>query len=835
MNAQAPTIVCGGGEDRRNAVEAAGGPPGKPNGLDYLEVIPNPGSPPALNVYFLFDVSGAGLTAANFAIAGGERITGITVKTATPHAGAANALDLAIDVEGDFSTYTLLLQQPNQPDQVLSGFDRQLRAVEFHFHLDCAGRFDCKATHVCPPPPPPLVTINYLAKDYPTFRQLMLDRMSLLAPSWTERRTADAGVAMVELIAYAADRLSYRQDVAATEAYLATARLRTSVKRHVRLVDYDMHDGANARAWLHFEVGADTGTTAAPAIKPGDRFVTKLPGAPFRLSNTVATYAAIAQTRAQVFEAIGSVMTLYQSHNRMALYNWSSTECCLPTGATEATLVGAYPELGAGSVLMLAEARGPETGNEEDADPTRRCPVRLTRAAPGVDALNGTPVTDIWWDEDDALPFPLCVAHSTGSDENRVTFINVSVALGNMALVDHGRTIGLPLETLPQPTATVTAGHRFRPKLPDTGLIFAGPNPYASDGTLSVSCAAAGAVDPTTALPLALAVLSTLTIPNVLGGPPEVQVQSWTPVRSLFDPALADSPFAFVIEVETDGTAYLRFGDGVDGAAPEPGAAFTTNGYRVGEMDLGNVGAETITHTFLTNPAILSVTNPQPASGGSAPESIETARARAPYAFRSQKRAVTLDDYAHVATQCPTVSVLRAVATNRVTRSWRTVLVTVELTGGARLDAAGRQRLIDWLDVYRMAGLDVDFENARLIPLELGMHVCVDPSYRQSDVQQVLIEKFSDRILPDGSKGVFYPDNFTLGDPVYLSPFYAAAQAISGVVSVTVDVFRRSDQPNGDGIAAGYLKPGRAEAFTLRNNPDFPEQGLFTLTLDGGR
>ena len=76
--------------------------------------------------------------------------------------------------------------------------------------------------------------IDYLAKDYEGFRRLMLDRLSLLAPGWRERSAADLGVALVELLAYAADNLSYRQDAIANEAYLNTARQRISVRRHAR-------------------------------------------------------------------------------------------------------------------------------------------------------------------------------------------------------------------------------------------------------------------------------------------------------------------------------------------------------------------------------------------------------------------------------------------------------------------------------------------------------------------------------------------------------------------------------------------------------------------------
>ena len=64
----------------------------------------------------------------------------------------------------------------------------------------------------------------------------MLDRISTLMPDWEESSPADLGVALVELMACVGDRLSYRQDAVATEAYLETARRRVSVRRHARLV-----------------------------------------------------------------------------------------------------------------------------------------------------------------------------------------------------------------------------------------------------------------------------------------------------------------------------------------------------------------------------------------------------------------------------------------------------------------------------------------------------------------------------------------------------------------------------------------------------------------------
>ena len=82
-------------------------------------------------------------------------------------------------------------------------------------------------------------------------------------PEWRERNAADLGIALVEVLAYVGDRLCYAQDAVATEAYLGTARRRASVRRHARLVDYAMHDGANARVWVQVR-----STAPAPVDPP---------------------------------------------------------------------------------------------------------------------------------------------------------------------------------------------------------------------------------------------------------------------------------------------------------------------------------------------------------------------------------------------------------------------------------------------------------------------------------------------------------------------------------------------------------------------------------------
>ena len=52
----------------------------------------------------------------------------------------------------------------------------------------------------------------------------------------------------------------------------------------------------------------------------------------------------------------------------------------------------------------------------------------------------------------------------------------------------------------------------------------------------------------------------------------------------------------FVVEIEFDGTARLRFGDDVNGLRPESDSVFTA-AYRVGNGTAGNVGADTLIHS----------------------------------------------------------------------------------------------------------------------------------------------------------------------------------------------------------------------------------------------
>jgi predicted phage baseplate assembly protein len=288
----------------------------------------------------------------------------------------------------------------------------------------------------------------------------------------------------------------------------------------------------------------------------------------------------------------------------------------------------------------------------------------------------------------------------------------------------------------------------------------------------------------------------------------------------------------FVVEVETGGTAMLRFGDGQHGERPADGAVFLAT-YRVGNGQAGNVGATAIAHVVSADSGLAGVVNPMPAAGGVEPETALAIRRDAPQAFEVQERAVTEADYATVSARNPAVS--QAAATFRWTGSWYTSFVTADRADGLAVDQGFETGLADYLEYYRMAGVDLEVSGPVLVPLKIDLFVCVDPSYLRADVLGSLLARLGSGVGPDGVPGLFHAGRLAFGQPVYLSTVYATAQQVPGVQSVTVDTFARLFDDAGTGLRDGVLPMSRLELAQCANDPDFPDHGVLTIAAGGGR
>ncbi len=806
------------------------------NGIDYLEVLDKKApqdSPRQRTLLVRCFKPVTNINGSNVRIKGGvrndPRINPVRVEWAFPAnlngapftgeeialfkklSNSGNVLVVRTGSYGDYSTYLLSLTE-SANDKPLTGFDPQLSSVEFSFKVECPEVFDCRQKEECSVERLPDPPIDYLARDFASFRQLMLDRMAVIMPDWKERNLADVGITLVELLAYSADHLSYYQDAVATEAYLGTARKRISVRRHARLLDYFMHDGCNARAWVCIEVNDDVVVLLKEdkKTKSRTRFLTRFEDAPFvdrdRLKEVLSLY------HPEVFEPMHSA-TLYRAHNAISFYTWNDDQCCLPRGATSATLEDNLTNrlhLFKGDVLILEERLGPATGFQADADISHRHAVRLKEVLPDIDPLTKTPVVKIEWEGQDALPFPFCI--STVIKD--VQYTDVSVVHGNVVLADHGMTGDEEPEKEELKVETHSEG-RFRPRLRQSGITFCVP--YDDE---------IARIKPT----------SYVMEQNVHDALPAVELHEnsevWTAKRDLLRSGRFDRNF--VVEMDEKGIAHLRFGDDTKGKKPVSSMKAT---YRTGNGTKGNVGSNAIHHVIPAGVAIKPETvkriwNPLPSKGGTDPEPVEQVRLYAPWKFRTQKRAVTENDYAEIAQRYPDVQ--KAVGTLLWTGSWYTMLVTVDRKEGRPVNDDFRNELFNFMEGFRLAGYDLEIESPIFVSLYIKMTVCVKPGYFSPDVEYALLRTFSNMDMQGGSRGFFHPDNFTFGKPVYLSKVVAEAMKVPGVLWVDVTDFRRWGQPQGNELKDGEISFGRLEIARLDNDRNEQENGKIEFLMKGG-
>jgi hypothetical protein len=823
------------------------------NGIDYVEV----GDDGVTLCVHLFGDIPEGIGIANVRVSGGDRIVGLRVLSVSeeyqPDMHDDACLRVELDREGDFSPYCLCLVDSASGTDSTSwiaypGFDPRYACAELRFRLACGRDLDCCVQTPCARPATPLPEINYLARDYESFRQLFLDRMALDVPAWQERHVPDVGIAVIEVMAYVADYLSYYQDAVATEAYLQTARRRISVRRHARLVDYRMHEGCNARVLVTLSLAAGEVSIALAELlllapPPGQGDVT--PGA--------ITETQLAAARAQgavVFEPMaldgaGSI-TVVAAHSAIRLYTWGGELCCLPSGSTQAVLLDASPEralkLKEGDLLIFEEMLGTATGNPADANPLHRHGVRLTSVRELTDPLDGSLLLQVGWDACDALPFDLRLSVRRPAPD--CSWIHdVSLARGNVLLVDHGDHVrpaedcwlvpgtthygccaceGAPQDVTRPPGET---SHTLQ----DSPLTWAEPLPAESHAPVCRLLAR----DPRQALPQ-LRVHGGQTGDVPVDGV-SVDAKAWQARSDLLQSGPDDRHY--VVEMDDDGEAHLRFGDGVSGRQPDAGDFFCAQ-VRVGNGPAGNVGRESIVWFALKSgvaPSGVLPRNPLPATGGTAPESLTEVKQFAPGAFRAKPlRAIIADDYAQFAERQPGIQ--DAACQLAWAGSWFEADVVLDPQGRDSLDPAMATAVKRALWPYRRIGHDLAVLGARYVPLIVELSVCVLPEFLLAHVKAELTHRFSAGHRSDGQPGFFHPDRLVLGGPVLESALIAEAQAVTGVAHVEVITLARADGGrSGDVPADGELHMASVEIAQVDNDPDHPDHGRMVLTMRGGR
>jgi hypothetical protein len=613
------------------------------------------------------------------------------------------------------------------------------------------------------------------------------------------------------------------------------------VRRHVRLVDYDLHDGLGARGWLAVEAAANPpGFQAVPAgtdawaRSEGGRVVG------FEVGDGLADVIA-----ARTFR-------VHRNRNKLAAHVWEGDEpdplaslrplpaTCLPVGSTSVYVQGHVASLFAAGERVFLVTEPP--ADQRDM-PIRRALVTLTAAADELDPLGtalgtGGNVTRLDWKEPTAFEMDLRWLWVLG---NAVPITAGVTQTSDFSIGPSTQPVSAAIERV-----GAEASIAFLHTLPDRdgeALVRLGDDPRAATPELDL-------------VELAL--------------PAGTEGKRWTWRRTLIG-SISAEPEDEVFTLD-DGSwqrtvgyqrlggevvhydylagigSTIRFGDGEFGRVPARGNArpgedkFFRARYRLGNGARGNLPADTIRWADSTGalgfgdvglPFIASVTNPLPTSGGVDPETLVEAKRDAPEAYRAiTYRAVRPEDYDELAERLPWVQ--RAGTQFRWTGSWLSAFTTADPAHVDELPADQRVELTRYLDRFRMAGREVHVLAPRYADLQLEIEVCVAPEAYPADVEQRIMLVLAGRGGVRPIVGFFDPDHFTFGTPLDRSELEAAVQRVAGVRAVKEISIARPGWFEKRPFLEAYYQPAIDEVIRVDNDPIHPNRGSVSVRTEGG-
>jgi predicted phage baseplate assembly protein len=268
----------------------------------------------------------------------------------------------------------------------------------------------------------------------------------------------------------------------------------------------------------------------------------------------------------------------------------------------------------------------------------------------------------------------------------------------------------------------------------------------------------------------------------------EVRVNDvlWQEVPSLYGlPAHSQS---YVVRHDDDGKVALIFGDGISGARLPTGRENVVATYRSGIGPGGEVDAGSLTLLQTRPLGIREVTNPLPAGGAAAPETLTEARTNAPLTVLTLDRIVSLQDFEHFARAFAGIG--KAQAVSLWDGETRLVHLTVAAANGEPLDPNSElsTALIKAVDAARDPAQRVRIDSFQPLFFNVAAKVLVDPRYSVAtvlaDVEAALHTAFA-----------FAKRSF--GQAVTAAEVVTMIQKVPGVVATDLDrLYRVTDPPS---------------------------------------
>lgn len=806
------------------------------NGIERAYISLPPGPQPAfawLDIDFYNDIDLADIVddinntpkipADVFSIAGGSRIRGdadggpITVTEVHTVAGQ-NRLRVKIAPIGDYSSYYLQIKDKSYAiDPLFAGITFKFRPG--CFNINCAPLSTYTAASVEP-------VIDYLAKDFDSFKHLLINAMRERVPEWQPTSEADLDQVLIDLIAADADEISDFQDRVMNEGYFSRARKRVSLARYARLMDYHIHQGNQADTWLALQVNVDS------VINQG-----------FGVWSSNAWH----DNDAVIFAGLHD-QACFTDLNTLSLYTWGGVVTALEVGAREADLIattGVMTQVEADNLrdllrredinyLLVQQKLNPETGTENGVDKSARQILQLLKTGDDApqsleDPVNATWYVRVRWRVQDKLQRRYCfITNCSGLLPTE----NVSVFHGNLLKIAHGRL------------------HQTVFKAPGENLAYADDSQFVHSSETHYEDSGWGVLCTLPYTPLSYRD----TLP---GGEQPTRSSLRIEVSGFADPWEEQSDliesesddFHFIVETDELHISRIRFGNNINGRAL-PDMAEVHCYYQIGRGSEGNVGADALRgfdDSASGYPNVDKVWNPLDVINGRDPEPRREIIRRVPEAYRErQLRAVTLEDYVKRAEELEEVS--HAYARYGWTGSWRTVRISIDPAGTDEFSDELREKISAHLDAVRLIGEDLEIRRAQYASLDIVLKVCAHPDYWPEDLAHELEAEFSDGYTTSGLEGFFHPDRWTFGQALHASQIIGRALSVKGVERVLSLSMRRWYGNSGAASGSITLSPADLpvnevtiievepfEIIQVASDPNHLEKGRIQFDILGGR
>lgn len=299
----------------------------------------------------------------------------------------------------------------------------------------------------------------------------------------------------------------------------------------------------------------------------------------------------------------------------------------------------------------------------------------------------------------------------------------------------------------------------------------------------------------------------------VVGGSLSVTVNEgvgaalWREVTSLLDEQGREAIYS--LDIDEYGGTIVVFGDDVNGKIPAIGSRIVVS-YRVGGGLVGNVAAETLTDLVNSVPGVLTVTNLLAATGGMDAEKLSDIRRNAPKSLRTLRRAVSLEDFASLASQVPGVARASSALGTLIGTERANVDVYVAPTGGGVVTETFRDIIDGYLNYGKMLGTTVDVLDPTYVGIDVTVDLAVKASYNNDRVT---------RAVELGVVKLLAFDNTDFGYRVTLSQIYSLINTTEGVDYGIITLLRKTGE--GAGVADVQL-----------DDDEIPDPTVGTITIN---